>query len=269
MLKLKWYIIHIDVFHNETLLNEFTAMWQFMANHYKSVDYIAGYEILSEPRTKNAGINQTDVLNFYKHVTNAIREYDTETPIIIGPAPYYKIWMYNSSIINFNDNKTIYTADLFIPQCYIESDSSSSYTYPGYYVCSDIYPGFTCSGTGNVPPCFCPGEPNEELYFNKSFIFENLLNEFLISSIRDEYNVPVYVNQWGVERQVPENHGRLDYFRDLVSLFTEYGIHSSYWIWKYDGSDYSWNGYEMVHNFTSNGTVAVNKQQTDIMNQIW
>ena len=45
---------------------------------------------MAEPRTKIT--EQTVVRNFYNDGCNAIREVDSETPCVIGPAPYYKPW---------------------------------------------------------------------------------------------------------------------------------------------------------------------------------
>jgi hypothetical protein len=39
-----------SVFRDEKTKNEFYEMWKYVAAHYKDKDYIAAYEIMSEPR---------------------------------------------------------------------------------------------------------------------------------------------------------------------------------------------------------------------------
>ena len=91
--------------------------------------------------------------------------------------------------------------------------------------------------------------------------------------------MPIFCNQWGVKHLVPgtlytlytgtyvskhlvpESLGRRDYVRDLANLFEvaisvfgknlhhivfqDYGIHSTYWIWRSYHKD-QWTGFEMV-----------------------
>lgn len=53
-----------DVFNNATLASMMYAMWAHVADHYASWDRIAAYEILSEPRDKDATAEQ--VAAFYR-----------------------------------------------------------------------------------------------------------------------------------------------------------------------------------------------------------
>ena len=43
---------HPDVFHDAELRRKYYAMWAFVAARYRSWGRVAGYEIMSEPRTK-------------------------------------------------------------------------------------------------------------------------------------------------------------------------------------------------------------------------
>ena len=43
-----------DVFHNDTLKNMLYTAWKHVAAHYATWDYIAAYEVMAEPRDKNA-----------------------------------------------------------------------------------------------------------------------------------------------------------------------------------------------------------------------
>ena len=52
-----------DVFHNATLRSNMYVMWKTIAARYLSYDYIAAYEIMSEPRDKSATFSQ--IHDFY------------------------------------------------------------------------------------------------------------------------------------------------------------------------------------------------------------
>eukprot|EP01084_Bolivina_argentea_P082941 150158_1 len=139
------YPTYPDVFHNDTLKEQYYSMWQYVANYFKDVDYIAAYEIMSEPRTKI--VQQSVVRDFYAGACKLIHTVDPYTPCMIGPAPFYKPWMLNESLL-INDTNTIYTVDFFIPNEYI-TDQNASLTYPGYEECNQAYPGWTCAGRHN------------------------------------------------------------------------------------------------------------------------
>jgi len=127
-----------DVFHDNKLKWEFLEMWKWVANRYKDWEWIAGYEIMSEPRTKITP--DTEVARFFSDAIAAIRTKDTETPCIIGPAPYYKVMKLNKAYLQ-NDLKVIYTFDFFLPTDYAQDTEQDKY-YPSTYACNDIFSGW-------------------------------------------------------------------------------------------------------------------------------
>ena len=44
--------VHPDVFHDDELRRQYYAMWSFVAARYSTWTRVAGYEIMSEPRSK-------------------------------------------------------------------------------------------------------------------------------------------------------------------------------------------------------------------------
>jgi len=122
-------------------------MWKWLADRYKDWDWIAGYEIMSEPRTKITPDWQ--VAQFFSEAIAAIRTKDKETPCVIGPAPYYKIWKLNKNYL-MKDPKVIYTFDFFLPNDYVMNKENTS--YPAKYACDDIFAGWTSY--------FCPNNKN-------------------------------------------------------------------------------------------------------------
>ena len=59
--------------------------WRFLAARYRHLDRVAGYEIMSEPRTKM--VAQRDVLAFMREGCEAVAEADPRALCVVGPAP--------------------------------------------------------------------------------------------------------------------------------------------------------------------------------------
>lgn len=126
-----------DVFHDKDLADQYATMWRYVAKRYSTWEWVAGYEIMSEPRTKIT--SQEDVTAFYSDMCTAIHEVDPATPCVVGPAPYYKIWQINESIL-LKDTNVIYTFDFFLPWSYITAEDTTK-TFPGNYACDDVFKG--------------------------------------------------------------------------------------------------------------------------------
>lgn len=60
-----------------------------VAARHRHLDRVAGYEIMSEPRTKT--VAQRDVLEFMREGCEAIAQSDPRALCVVGPAPYYKV----------------------------------------------------------------------------------------------------------------------------------------------------------------------------------
>ena len=223
---------------------------------------MAAYEIMAEPRTRI--VNQTVVKNFYQDACAEIHTIDGATPCMIGPAPFYNSWMLNESLM-INDTNTIYTTDYYVPTDFIESNASSNYTYPGYYACNVALPGWTCVATHGVTPCFCENDWKQIVYVNKTWL-ENILLEYPLN-FSSEYNVPYFINQFGIYESVLESNGKLVYIKDMLDILYENGIHSTQWVWKWKKPN-SWQHFELVHNYT-NGTIGIETDLVDLINQTW
>ena len=78
--------------------------------------------------------------------------------------------------------------------------------------------------------------------------------------LQREHRVPVFANQWGIKRSVPDSHGRLTYARDVASLFVDSRVHSALWIWRSYRKD-RW-GFELVHEDTRRETRGNTRRNT-------
>jgi hypothetical protein len=101
-----------NVFHNKTLSNMLYVAWEHVAKHYASWDYIGAYEVMAEPRDK--GVSATTIRSFYEGACSAVQSVDSNTPCMVGPGPYYKIFHFDANMLLANKN-VIYTFDYFIP----------------------------------------------------------------------------------------------------------------------------------------------------------
>ena len=224
-----------DVFHDSDLRDQYELMWRWVAERYRTWEWIAGYEIMSEPRTKNTP--QQEVTAFYSQLCNAVHELDPATPCVVGPAPFYKVWQLDEGVLLDNDN-VIYTFDFFLPGSFISNDTGmlSHYTYPGDYACNDIFKGWVSK--------MCPDDHDKIFHVDKNFFLELLLQFPL--HLQETRPVPVYCNQWGIKHLVPEDQGRRQYLQDVAQIFEETGVHSSYWVWRTHSKD-QWTGFEIVY----------------------
>ena len=96
-----------DVFNNETLAEQMYTAWAHVAEHYSTWANIAAYEILSEPRDKDATSEQ--ISSFYAGGCAATQSADPRTPCMVGPGSYYKLWLFNDDMLLPNNNNVIYT----------------------------------------------------------------------------------------------------------------------------------------------------------------
>lgn len=111
-----------NVFNNATLRSNLYAAWAHIAEHYKTWENIAAYEILSEPRDQSA--SQKVVREFYEGGCNAVFAVDAATPCLVGGAPYYKLWTFDADTLLRGRNgalmgNVIYTVDYFEPASYV------------------------------------------------------------------------------------------------------------------------------------------------------
>ena len=74
------------IFTNTTLKGQWLAMWGSLAKRYATTDNIAGYEVMSEPRTN---VNTSYVHQLQQEACDAIWAADPKAACLIGPAKFY------------------------------------------------------------------------------------------------------------------------------------------------------------------------------------
>jgi len=208
-----------DAFHDAVIREQFLQMWHFLSQRYRSYDRIAGYEIMSEPRTKI--VPQKVVMELMQAGCDVVHRNDINALCVVGPAPYYKAWNFDEGIL-LNRPNVLYTMDFFVPESYVMSDSSkSNVTFPGDFVCNDVYDTWWDQ--------YC-AQPKEWVHVDENWL--RLTMRQVAARMRSEHAIPVYVNQWGVKGEVLPSRGRLKYASCLLSEMLRLNISNSYWIWR-------------------------------------
>ncbi|EOD23906.1 hypothetical protein EMIHUDRAFT_206882 [Emiliania huxleyi CCMP1516] len=226
-----------DVFHDTRLASAFEAMWRHIAAAMVDQPMLAGFEVMSEPRSKVT--EQATVRRFYESVCSGVHLADRRIPIpcVVGPTPYYKVWQLNSSMIlqlptGAPMPDVLYTFDFYDPWDFITAEpAAEGLGYPGDYPCGVAFRGWVRN--------FCDNA-SQVVRVDRSWL-ETLLD--YPSTLARTHRVPVFSNQWGVKHSV--RSGRLAYASDVAGLFEERRIHSALWIWRSYRNE-KW-GFELVH----------------------
>ena len=78
-----------DIWHDEALRRRWVAMWAWVAARYRDWPRVAGYEVMSEPRTKT--VAQWQVRDAMREACDAVHRADPGALCVVGPRPYYKV----------------------------------------------------------------------------------------------------------------------------------------------------------------------------------
>lgn len=199
---------------------------------------IWGYDLLNEPYNKSElPIGNEKWPVWAQQITDAIRMYDKNTPIIyeaspgalprgfvenkmIDAGPGYPVkWQGDFPLLR--DDKVIYSLHMYNPFAYSHQGLSTVNKAPVSTDWPDkaAYPGMI-NGT----------------YWDKNKLIQDL------QEVRDfqlKYNVPIYVGEFSAIRWAP---GAAEYIRDLIEIFEEYG-----WSWTFHAYK-EWHGWDPEYN---------------------
>lgn len=102
-----------SVFDNATLRTHWVRMWGAVARRFASTDNIAGYEVMSEPRT-NAPFEVVHATQ--REACDAVWEHDPRAACVIGAARYYNRFRLNASLLIRGGGPVLYAANFFEPK---------------------------------------------------------------------------------------------------------------------------------------------------------
>jgi hypothetical protein len=212
--------------------------WADLARELKNYDCIVAYDILNEPYTEiKTGIEEQakvgdasrflswyakykntphDLYSFYTKMIQAIRQVDSDTPIMVESGFYSQPPSYCEFPDKLTDDKVLYSVHMYEPY---EFTNHRNFSGPKY-----SYPGNIPFGDGTVS-----WDRNTILkYFEP---FENWVKT---------HNIPlnrVVVSEFGCMRR---NIGADRYLEDLVSILENKKYHWAFYAFREDG----WDGYD-------------------------
>lgn len=214
------------IWQDQGAQDAWATMWSYTAERYRNNPIVVGYDLMVEP---NANVVGSDAINkplgiwepdefyesyrgtlfdwnqLYPSITNAIREVDQETPILIGGMSFSAVeWL--SYLQPTGDDRTVYTVHQYAPFEYTHQlPIETGLSYPGQ---------FDIDGDGVVER------------FNQTWLEELLstVKEFMTT-----HGAPVAANEFGINRWVP---GGAAYMNDLMELFEQQGVNHALWLWQ-------------------------------------
>jgi hypothetical protein len=151
-------------------------------------------------------------------MVEAIREVDADTPILVSAMSWGAVrWL--PYLKPTGDPHTVYMVHQYEPQeQYTHQEPGGENTYPGE---------FDLNWDG------------ESETFDRAWL-EAYLS--IIAEFQSKHGVPVAVNEFGVQRWVPN---AAQFMADEMELFEELGMNHALWVWNPDWEPFSTN----VHDF--------------------
>ena len=213
-----------SVWGDQAAQDAWVEMWRVTAEHYRDNPIVVGYDLMVEPNANEVGTHvlydNLDIWDpqefldqfggtlydwgqLYPRISDAIREVDIETPIIIGGMGYSAVnWL--PYVVPTGDPRTVYAVHQYMPHVYTHQSPDAPYSYPGNY---DLD---------------WDGLDDE---FNRAWL-DNWLAT--VDAFKAEYGVPVVVNEFGGSRWDPDLARFMD---DEMSLFEARGLNYAFWEW--------------------------------------
>jgi len=199
------------MFFEKEYQDAFVALWERIARRYQGNPAVWGYDLVNEPtQTKPSPPGIADCIGTQALAARAIRKIDRETPIFItssqwGSAEGFK------ELDPVEISNVIYQVHFYNP---------GAFTHQGVH--------------GEWNPTRYPGTI-ESVEWNQDRIRAALqpVREFQLAC-----NVHIYVGEFSAVRWAP---GAVDYLRDCIEVFEEYG-----WDWTYHAYR-EWDGWSLEH----------------------
>ncbi len=147
----------------------------------------------------------------YPRISDAIRQVDADTPILIGGMSYSAVqWL--PYLQPTGDPHTVYMVHQYEPVVYTHQEPPLKNTYPGV---------------------FDTDWDEDEDKFGRAWL-ENLLST--VDKFSKKHDVPLAVNEFGVMRWEP---GAAKFMNDQMDLFEQRGMNYALWAWETSWAAYA------------------------------
>ena len=207
-----------EVWISSDAQNAWIKMWRQTASRFKDNHYVVGYDLMVEPNSNEVWLDIWDQGEFYDRYSNtlydwnqlfpriiqAIREMDTEMPILIGGMGYSAVdWL--PYVVPVSDSKTLYTVHQYAPVVFTHQDPGGIFCYPG---------------------CFDADWDGLNDIVDKSWL-SGLFD--LISEFKSSHDRIVACNEYGVMRWVC---GAAQFMEDQMVFFEDHNMNYALWVWE-------------------------------------
>ena len=215
-----------SIWQDQAAQDAWAAMWRHTVERYRDHPIVVGYDLMVELNSNEVGshalndpLDIRDPAEFYAthggslydwnqlypRITSAIRQVDSQTPILIGGMGYSAIeWL--PYLHPTGDPRTVYVAHQYAP---------ISYTHQWWDSLACAYPGM-CDTDWD-------GEDDQ---FDRAWLGKLLET---VDTFVSAHSVPVAVNEFGVMRWEPAAAAFMD---DEIDLFEQRGINHALWEWE-------------------------------------
>ncbi len=107
-------------------------MWQFIAGRYAGRPHVVGYDLMVEPHPEELGIEPDEWYAFAEELIQAIRQVDTETPIIVPVTVWSSAYGFETAV-RLSDDRLVYDVHQYEPFPFTHQFDPQSLTvnYPG------------------------------------------------------------------------------------------------------------------------------------------
>ncbi|MBW8012677.1 MAG: cellulase family glycosylhydrolase [Chloroflexi bacterium] len=233
---------YFDGYFNDTMWEDqvtqdaWVEMWRYTAEYFADNPIVVGYKLMVEPNAAAVFFEYYDPEEFYPayagtlydwnqlfpRIVSAIREVDTETPILVNAEGFSAVeWLPYLQVVD--EVGVVYIAHHYEPfEDYTHQEPGGRNSYPGSF---DLD---------------YDGESDD---FDREWLMDVLspLVEF-----SDSYGVPVGLDEFGVNRWVL---GGDIYMDDIMGLFEDMGINYSLWEWQTTWPDFEMDVHDMNFRF--------------------
>ncbi len=205
------------VWHDPAAQDGWVAMWRATAERYAGNPVVVGYDLMVEPNANDIldvwepdafyaryGGTLADWNQLFPRIVAAIREVDSQTPILVQPMGYGAIdWLPYLTVVG--DPRIVYTVHQYDPHVYTHQEPPLVLSYPGVFD-ADF-----------------DGDPDT--------VDESWLQRLLakVSAFAASHGVRTAVDEMGLMRWEP---GGPDFLADEIALFEEQGMGWAVWVWE-------------------------------------
>jgi cysteinyl-tRNA synthetase len=221
-----------QVWTDQAAHDAWIEMWRFTVERYRDNPVVVGYNLMVEPhintlidpdyklepeevQAKAVG-TLMDWNAFAAEMTAAIRQIDPDTPIIVDSLNWAdSAWF--PALQPTGDSRTAYSLHAYNPDEYTNQDEGDvSISYP------DVVEDY-----------------GKQIVFDRTWLEENLRPAL---DFAQEYEVPIYVGEFGAFRWVP---GGAEFLHDQTGLFEQFGWNYAYYVWR--GDELYFDGFNMEY----------------------